>query len=272
MIKQILLIASTVIINSVYGINLQDLKNNGIRYYFDAQNGKVKRINFLVDGIEDDLFFDQIPLFLENFYWKREPTYIFCEDKQVGKNLSSTVRESLNSPGKKCIYITLQNNGQSLHTITCIFPQWPGLANVSKRAAYDNNRGIMLFPLIPSTPQWYYDVKNINVYTDFWKELNSFIISQFYDEMVFDADVSGHLCIALPCLVNYYKGVLSFFCPMRDATFSLDLCFSKVSFSNELFIETDSRRYTLMMDLWSPRITQVKGVKVQSFCNEEIRK
>lgn len=265
MIKRILLIASTVIINSVYGINLLHLKKNKIYHYFDALTGDIKEISNVCKNKMDTLSIDEVPLFLKDFYWKGEPTYIFCEDKQVGKNLSSPVRESLSSSGKKCIYITLQNEGKSLHTITCIFPQWPGLANVSKRAAYDNNRGIMLFPLIPSNPQWYYDVKNINIYTDFWKELNSFIISQFYDEIVFNAGVSGHLCIALPCLVNYYKGVLSFFCPMRDATFSLDLCFNKVSFSNELFIETDLRRYSLIMDIWSPKVTQVRSVEVQSF-------
>lgn len=267
MIKRTLLIVSTVIINSVYGINLQDLKNNGIRYYFDAQNGKVKRINFLVDGIEDDLFFDQIPLFLENFYWNERTDYIFCEDKQVDTNLSSPVIESLSEFGNKCIYITLQHEGETLHTITCIFPKWPGLANVSETAAYDNNRGIMLFPLIPLKPQWLGCVKNINDHKDFWKNLNSNIVSEGYDKKVLNAGVSGRLCIALPCLVNYYKGVLSFFCPMRDTAFSLNLASNKVCFSNRL--ETNSMGHTLIMDEWSLQKTQVIGVEVQTFESSE---
>jgi hypothetical protein len=122
----------------------------------------------------------------------------------------------------------------------------------------------MLFPLIPMNPKWYSDPKGITIYTDFWGELNNFVLGEYHVEMTLKAGVPGHLCIALPCLVNYCEDTLSFFCPMKNAGFSLSLQTNIVRFSDLLYVDAPPRKCGFCMDVWS-RQTQVKGVSVHVF-------
>ena len=264
MMKHTLLISFIVINTLLYGIDIACLKQNKIFYFLDGDKGCINKINVYSRNI-DPLTIDKVPLFLTDFCWGREPTYIFCEDKKIYNCNSFQVKSLLSSAGKKCIYITLQNEGlgQNPHTITCLFPNWPGLDSVSNTAAYDSNRGIMLFPLIPKNPKWYTKPK-VTIYTDFWDELNNFVLGEEYIEMTFNAGTQGHLCIALPCLVNFHEDILSFFCPMKNAGFSLNLQTSIVYFSDQLRVVTPPKKFTFCMDIWTPR-TQVKGISVHVF-------
>ena len=270
MVRHTLCISFLVINSLIYGIDIDHLKQNKIFYFFEAETGYINKINFYSPG-ERPLEIDEVPLCLTDFCWDidKEPTYIFCEDRTVYKNTSSQVKDLLTSSGKKCIYVALQNE-EVLHTITCIFPQWPGLNNVSKTAAYDDNRGIMLFPLIPLKPRWYSELKGIGIRTNFWGEINNCIVCESYVEKPFISDKPGHLCIALPCLVNYYNNILSFFCPVRNTAFSLKLQTDMIHFSNEVCVQTfkdgqeDIGRRAYIFDVWSKK-TQVNGVSVQVF-------
>ena len=265
MIKHTLLIFF-IAVNALFSeININCLKQNKIYYFLDHDKGCINKINVYNRSL-DALSIDKVPLFLTDFYWGREPTYIFCEDKEIYTSTSLQVKALLESAGKKCIHIALQNEGveQSIHKITCIFPDWPGLDKVSKTAAYDANRGIMLFPLIPVKPKWYSEPERITIYTDFWQELNNFVLGETYVEMTLKAGSQGHLCIALPCLVNYCEDTLSFFCPMKNAGFSLNLQTNTVQFSDQLYVVTDPKQCTFCMDVWTRR-TQIKGVSVRVF-------
>ncbi len=266
MVRRTLLISFIVINTLLYGtIDIACLRQNKIFYFWDWNKGCVNKINVYSRNI-DPLTIDKVPLFLADLCWGRQPTYIFCEDKKVYNSNSFQVKSLLSSAGKKCIYITLQNEGlnQNLHTIICLFPDWPGLDNVSKTAAYDSNRGIMLFPWIPTNPKWCIEMEGVTIYTDFWDELNNFVLGEEYFEMTLKAGTQGHLCIALPCLVNYHKDVLSFFCPMKNAGFSLNLETSIVRFSDQLRVVTPPQECTFCMDIWTRR-TQVKGISVHVF-------
>jgi len=265
MIKRTLLIFF-IAVNALFcGINITCLKQNKIYYFFDWNNGSVNKINAYAKNIEP-LPIHKIPLFLTDFCWGREPSYIFCEDKTIYTSTSLQVKALLDSAGKKCIHIALQNEGleQNIHKITCIFPDWPGLDKVSKTAAYDANRGIMLFPLIPMNPRWHSNAEGITIYTDFWKEFNNCVLGEKYVTRSLNAGTYGHLCIALPCLVNYCEDTLSFFCPMKNAGFSLNLQTNAVRFSDQLYVVTDPKQCTFCMDIWTRR-TQIKGVSVRVF-------
>lgn len=266
MIKRTLLITFAAVNEIFCGINIDCLKQNKIFYFFDWNNGSVNKINSYIKSI-NPLPINKVPLFLTDFCWGKEPTYIFCEDKKICTNTSLQVKTLLGSAGKKCIHIALQNEGfeQNVHKITCIFPDWPGLDAVSNTAAYDSNRGIMLFPLIPTHPKWYTEMNGVTIYTDFWDELDNFVLAESYVEKPFYANTHGHLCIALPCLVNYHEDILSFFCPMKNAGFSLNLHKSIVRFSNQVRVVTPPpNQFTFCMDIWTPR-TQVKSISVHVF-------
>ena len=265
MIKNIFLVSFLAISSILYGIDVGHLRENKIFYFLDSVNGTINKINIYTRSVEP-LTLDKIPLFLSDFCWGRGPTYIFCEDEKLYNGTSAQVKALLGTPGRKCIHIGLQDNtlDPASYNITCIFQQWPGLDKVSKNADYDNNRGIMLFPLIPFNPHWYAEMGKVTIYTDFWKEFNNSVVGENYFVKPFISDKPGHLCIALPCLANYYNDTLSFFCPMKNSSFSLNLQSTNVRFSNQLYTEKEPKQYVFIMDIWSFR-TQMNGISVQVF-------
>lgn len=134
------------------GIDTHDLRHNkGLEYFFDIEEGVLKRIN--EEGVCTPIALSEVP------YWSPalDPYHlplIFVQQQKAnnlaeGEVITRQVIKSLAQKQGLWFYIKLTSQSELKRRLVCWFPDWPGLGKIPHDGSTDSNQGVMLLNIQP---------------------------------------------------------------------------------------------------------------------------
>ena len=231
------------------GIDTYDLRHNkGLEYFFDIEEGVLKRIN--EEGVCTPIALSEVP------YWSPalDPYHlplIFVQQQKAnnlaeGEVITRQVIKSLAQKQGLWFYIKLTSQSGLKRRIVCWFPDWPGLGKIPHDGSTQSNQGVMLLNIQPKYIQdepfeilegsfangaetWavygYEYIVPLRKETAILSDENlaennrKSCVYQHKDKRM----VQGNTFIAVPCFANYDLGILTLCGIFAKAIVSVDL-------------------------------------------------
>ena len=234
------------------GIDTYDLRHNkGLEYFFDIEEGVLKRIN--EEGVCTPIALSEVP------YWSPalDPYHlplIFVQQQKAnnlaeGEVITRQVIKSLAQKQGLWFYIKLTSQSGLKRRLVCWFPDWPGLGEIPHDGSMQSNQGVMLLNAQPKYIQdepfeiiegrfangaetWavygYEYIVPLRKETAILRNEPLIVDSQKScacqdDNKKIDQEVQGNTFIAVPCFANFDLGILTLCGIFAKAIVSVDL-------------------------------------------------